>query len=50
METPCKTCKICTEPEECTRLTCPIWREWFLWAWDQARLKVLLKFFNGERK
>lgn len=50
MDNPCKTCRKVAEPEECKRDTCLPWMEWFIWAWDQARLKVLLKFFNGERK
>ena len=48
MEKPCKTCTQVSNPEECTRLTCPVWREWFTWAWDKARLAALLKLLGSK--
>ena len=41
MEKPCFNCPYQHKPDECG-WGCFEWRQWFVRAWDKARIKILL--------
>lgn len=36
-KSPCITCQRVMDPQDCENKNCQVWREWFLFKWNEIR-------------